>query len=290
MERIDDAAAVNVTAHDASRRMRATSFAAVGLLLASLAGCVADDDPDESAEAPFEEPTNATTAVPTPAPGDGFVVVDSAESIAPGEPTPTTAPTPPPAPASEPTPEPAPREPASPAEASEPNEETWPREGSFVRVRGSASESAPNTFVNASQWMATWRYVDGDWVGECEGTWETDWHEDSGNEDTSGSFSRKLSADDPPHWPLFDTRDPPDEGESVQAWVMWGCDIESASMVYSGLDDGRHRADDTPEAEGNYSDFTTFWDQRTGLVLEWDWARRTSGTRGELVDTDAPGL
>lgn len=297
---------MNVVVHGASGRMRAASFAAVGLLLASLAGCVADDEPSESTEGPpvGSTPANptATTPAPTAPTGDGFVVLNPGEVLVPAEqPPPAASPTPPPAeepspapeapaspPASEPEAEPEPEPPTDPTP--EPDEGSWPREGSFVTVRGSASDSAPNTFVNSTEWTAAWRYEDGDWVGECEGTWEMDWDESTGNEDASGSFSRELSVADPPHWPLLNTRDPPDEGESVQVWVMWGCDIESASMVYSGLNEGRHRADDTQEAEENYSDFTTFWDPDTGLVLEWDWSRRTSGTSGRLTATDAPGL
>lgn len=280
--------------------MRAASFAAFGLLLASLAGCVADDDPSESTgEVDLGGPPTSPSAVvvtadaPVVAGGDGFVVLNPGEVIVPVEPAPALEPEPAPAPspATAPPSRPSPRAPTpepTPGPTPEPGPE-WPREGSFVTVRGRSSESAPSTFVNSTEWTATWRYADGDWVGECEGTWEMAWADDSGNEDSSGTFSRELAADDPPHWPLLNTRDPPDEGESVQVWIMWGCDIESALMVYSGLDDGRHRADDTKEAEENYSDFTTSWDPDTGLVLEWDWARRNSGTSGELTATDAPG-
>lgn len=74
---------------------------------------------------------------------------------------------------------------------------------------------------------------------------------------------------------------------------MWDCDIRSTQMVYRGLEDssrwGRaHRADDTQEAEENYSDLTSFWDPDTGLVLSWEWSRSKSFTRGAVTATDMP--
>ena len=307
------------------RRMRrAAAFLALLLPLAALAGCVGGVLPDESTEPPVLEPEAEGTADPvaasppaeptpaaTPPPTDDGILVGPAPAPTP---TPADEPAPPPEPepaapepappAAEPTPAPAP-EPVPPtpdepapgddgaSDGDDVADTAWPREGSHVTFRGSASDGAPNTFDNRSEWTATWRYEDGDWVGRCEGTYERDYSEgleEDGYEDVSGSFARELSADDPPHWPLFNTLDVPDEGDSLEVWIMWNCDIRSATMVYSGESGGLHRADDTQEAEENYSDFTTYWDDETGLVTEFDWARRTSSASGELVSTDAPGL
>lgn len=166
-----------------------------------------------------------------------------------------------------------------------------------MKVRGSAAESVPDQYQTSSDWTATWTYRDGDWHGTCEGTSEHDWdewmEEELGYNDTTTTFARTFSASDPPHWPLFNTRNPPAESDDVEVWLMWDCRITSETMVYTGVVDhdraGRaHRADDTQEAEENYSDFTAFWDTDTGLVLSWGWGRRHSGTSGEVMETDAP--
>lgn len=234
-----------------------------------------------TAAAPEAAPAPAAPSEPAPAP---------APEPAPATPTPPS--TPPPAPTPAPTPTPSP----TPAPTLPPAEPTWPREGSYVVVRGEGGESAPGTYQNNSEWSARWTYRDGDWHGACEGTYTLTWDEgmhEYGHEDTTGSFSRKLSAASPPHWPLFNTRDPPEAGERVTVWRMWDCNIYSSEMVYTGEFDseraGRaHRADHTQEAEENYADFTSFWDTDTGLVLSWYWAGRNSAVSGLLDETDAP--
>lgn len=157
-------------------------------------------------------------------------------------------------------------------------------------MQGGAGQSAPGTFTNSSKWTAEWVYRDDDWHGTCEGSWTTTWEDDRVER---GTFSARFEASDPPHWPLFNTKTPPAKGGSVEAWYMWDCRIGSAQMLYDGtVDHGEwgttHTAQDTQEAEENYSDFDTHWDPESGLVIDWKWARSHSGTSGRVTSTDAP--
>lgn len=240
-------------------------------------------EPTPPAADPTPPPADPTPPPPDPTPPP----TDPAPP--PADPTPPpTDPTPPP---SDPTPPPSDPTPP-PSDPTPPPEPAWPREGSIVRYRITSGESGPGSFVNTSGSIATWVYRDGDWHGTCEGSWELHWAEGSGQNDTNGTFSRAYEASDPPHWPPLNTRTPPAVGEPVDVWIMWDCDLREVGMVYSGLTEsswGRvHHADDTAEAEAHYSDFDTWWDPEIGLVLGWSWARSHSGTRGELIETDAP--
>jgi hypothetical protein len=304
---IDGPAATLLPATVRWRRMRASLALLAALLpLAALAGCVGDVLPDESTEPPASEvddplvdpPPVTPTAEPTPTTptDDGIVIGPAPTPEAPASAAPTPESTPPPvAPPPEPTPPPAdptpppPTPPAPDDDPEEPDPDVWPREGSTVTVRGTAGESFPSTFDNSSEWTATWTFEDGDWRGECEGSYEHDWDEGISEEDTSGTFRAEFTASDPPHWPLFNTRDVPDVGDEIEVWIMWDCDIRQETMIYSGIENGFHTADDTQEAEENYSDFNTRWDPETGLVLDWSWSRSHSGSSG-TVETDAPGL
>ena len=279
--------------------MRAWSLL-LGLALAAT-GCVGDgieesvgDEPENDTSAPVGPPTDlAETPEPTPTPptvSDPLVPTPQptpeptpaptpSPSPAPTPPEPTPAPTPAPTPPPTPTPTPPPPTPTPPPPA-------WPREGSRVTVRGDAGESIPSTFNNRSTWEATWTYRDGDWHGTCSGSWEHTWYNGTVER---GSFSRALEASDPPHWPLFNTRSPPAVGEEMTVWIMWDCRITQERMVYAGTEDGGavHLATEPDEASP-YSAFETRWSAGSGLVLSWEWARSHSGTRGQLVDTDAP--
>lgn len=304
----------------AAMRAAVPSAALLAFSLA-FAGCVADDAPEESTAPPVED-AGIARGTPAPAtPPDEGPPVDGLEvtigspvgPATPAVPTSNPAPTPSPPPVAtpEPAPAPAPASPApsdpapppepaspppaatpppspSPTPAPQPEPQAWPREGSRVTVSLRSGEGYPDGYSNSSEATATWRYTDGDWVGSCEGTW-TETLPDGTT--TTGTFSRPLDAQHPPHWPLLNTQAPPAQGEEVEAWHMWDCSIQSATMRYGGIEDtpwGRgHTADDEPVAEENYSDYDTAWDPATGLVKGWAWHRSHSWTVGEVTDTDA---
>lgn len=281
------------------------------MVLVALAtvGCVeVFDEPEvpEESIAPTSDAVVTPEATPSPTPEP------TAEPIPPAEPTPDpspvapppatpsepAAPPPPPPPVAEPPPAspppPPPPPPATPPPSATPPPPTpepapWPREGSHVAYASRSGWSVPDgsaygwTYTNT-----TWTYSDGDWHGACvytTSTWDGDsWDHDAGTE--------RYSASSPPHWPLFNTRDPPPVGGQVEVWHLWDCRIDHATMVYSGVEATNygpaHTADDERIAEENYSDYNGYWDPDTGLVLEWQWARRASSTNGHLTSTDAP--
>ncbi|HET6399065.1 MAG TPA: hypothetical protein VFH47_05885, partial [Candidatus Thermoplasmatota archaeon] len=176
-------------------------------------------------------------------------------------------------------------EPAPQAPAPQPSD-AWPRAGSHVRYQVQTGDSAPGTYTSTTWANATWTYDGKDWSGSCTGTKRTAWED--GNV-TVEPIAATYSASSPPHWPPFNPTQPPRLGDDVTVWLLWACDIRSETMEYDGRrDGGRTYAAEEPLDASPYSDFSTRWDAGTGLVLEWDWARRMSGVEGRLVATDAP--
>lgn len=110
-----------------------------------------------------------------------------------------------------------------------------------------------------------------------------------------------YTADSPPHWPPFNTRDPPAVGERVDTWYARGCTLDHDDFTYQGTGEGAFTVDGTPrsvayhEARSDESDvpyvYKTRWSQATGLVLEWSLIRPQTqapySTSGTLVSTDA---
>jgi hypothetical protein len=105
----------------------------------------------------------------------------------------------------------------------------------------------------------------------------------------------------PPHWPPFDTRTPPAAGQDVTVWHVRGCILTSETRTFAGsaqatvTTSSGARAVDAYRAVGDPADmpfsFQTTWSARTGLVLDWDWARSGSAPHafsGRITDTDAP--
>lgn len=108
--------------------------------------------------------------------------------------------------------------------------------------------------ADGSRSWANWSYQGTDWRGRCE---------------SSDGTSRNYTARDPPHWPPFNTRSGLTVGGTVRAWFVEDCRITSINATYDGLRDGRHTAHAT--------EFTTSWDETTGLVM--DWQRATASGR-----------
>jgi hypothetical protein len=175
--------------------------------------------------------------------------------------TPTPTPTPPVSPVAPPSPI-APPSPVAPSAVTPPpRAENWPVEGSTARF-------VVDTWVDgraAVRTWANWTYEDGDWTGTCEG------------------LARDVTyeAESPPHWPLFNTRDVPDEGEAVRVWYLWECSIARGEATYHGVTGDRHHASTS-------NPFDTEWDAATGLVVGWDVHDGEAGSFGRLSATDAP--
>jgi hypothetical protein len=193
-----------------------------------------------------------------------------------GPPPPSPSPAPPPTPAPSPAPAPA-----------------WPHEGSYVSYTDESHTGCPNGCYQQDVYAnATWTYHDGDWSGTCDQQMHQWWQGNDTWYNTTQHFV--YSAAKPPHWPLFDTTNPPAKGGNVTAWLLNGCRIESRGMVYNGTVVSKeygqvNEATDTPEAEANYSDFLSWWSPRTGLVDAWSWyALEATAMWGHLTRTDAP--
>lgn len=234
---------------------------------------------------PTPPPVTTAPAPPPPAPTPPAPTAPPATTTpTPSEPTPPS-PTPPP-PSTPPTPPPPSTTPPPPQPA------TWPREGSHVSYAMRSGWSIPDgTGGGVTYANVTWTYTNGDWRGAC--SWQSyersDWTDPEWRNTTGETV---FSASSPPHWPPFNTKNPPAVGERVTVWHLDGCTIESRDMIYSGVQDSRwgrvHDADDERVAEENYSDYDAVWDPETGLVLQWSWARRNSGLSGVVTSTDAP--
>lgn len=243
----------------------------------------ASDAAGATAPAPGPDPPAVPPAAPAPAPAPG-----PAPAAAPAAPSPAPAPSP----ASSPTPTPS-ASPPTPPPPPPPPPPAWPREGSYVSYSTRTSQSFAGS---DQQWKtyanATWTYHDGDWRGECRSTTYDD--SDGDGNITIVNETTTYSAATPPHWPLFDTRSPPAEGELVDTWYLRGCTIEKDEWYFRGAD--THEGVATYLASSNPDeppyDFKTEWSQESGLVLYWSKYRfMTSApfsTVGELTSTDAP--
>ena len=217
-----------------------------------------DDGVQESVEGEVETPTDATPPVATrpvptpvrvtPTPTATTPVTTTPVATTPVASTPVPS-TPTPA-ATTPPPAPTPTMPSPTPAAPAPRAAVWPGEESFVRYEVVTTDATGTTQV-----FADWQYDDDDWEGRCRGDGE----------------DRRYDADDPPHWPPFDTRAPPPVGGSMTAWYLLGCEITSRSATY----------------DGNYTasgpGFATRWDARTGLVLSWSLTEGGRTTTGRLV-------
>ncbi|HUR68908.1 MAG TPA: hypothetical protein VM370_06645 [Candidatus Thermoplasmatota archaeon] len=244
--------------------MRAAALLLVATL--ALSGCIdagvqliedarRDAGVDESTEAPTATPQGPPTPrSPTPGPSPGPTIPSPTIPSPSPSPSPSPGPSPSPSPSPipvtpSPSPSPSPTSPTpSPSPPPTPSARPWPVKGSFVRVHVAGPESEA---------AALWTYSGKDWSGRCE---------------RDGEDPVPYTSKDPPHWPLFDTRSPPPEGESVKVWYLEGCSIVNRTATYSG------------GFAAQASSFETTWDSATGLVLSWD----ADGDRGRLVATDAP--
>lgn len=283
-----------------------------GLALA-LAGCVTvDDDPDESTGAPDDQPDATTTPTGTGVDEDGEDDRDAADGDGQGQgqgqdqgqgqtvnqnqtvivnvgptptaPAPTTA-SPPPTTAS-PTPTPPPND-----DGDQPPL-VWPRAGSHVTYEVTWHDVDGQTVTQTTA-RAEWTHDGSDWRGACTATARTQAADGSTETRTQ---STTYTASDPPHWPLFNTRQVPHVGGPIDTWHLHVCAIVSGHHQYAGetvttWDERNVMAYVAVEtdAQRDEKDFRTEWDQRTGLVLDWD-LRESDGDRlvGELTSTDAP--
>lgn len=259
----------------------------------ALVGCVTlDGDPDESTAAPDDGNVATTPSGEAGANGDAdagqgqgqdqgqnvnvsqdqVVIVNVGPTPTAPAPT-TTTPTPPPTP----TPD-APR--------------IWPTAGSHVAYEVAWHDVDAGATTRATA-RAEWTHDGSDWRGTCVANERTQRDDGSVSERT---ITTSYTASDPPHWPLFNTRQTPQVGGPVDTWHLHVCAIVSGHHQYAGEDvvlwDGKQVAahvgveEDAQRAE---KDLRTEWDQRTGLVLRWD-LRESDGDRlvGELTTTDAP--
>jgi hypothetical protein len=201
---------------------------------------------EESTE-PTPTPTPTPTRAPTP------VRPAPTPTVTPTAPTPVATPV---SPTPVATPPASPTPPVSPTPTMTPAPRPWPTEGSTVRLVVDGPEG--RSYLN-------WTHADDDWVGTCE---------------RAGRHIVPYTEDDPPHWPLLNTRDVPAVGEDVQVWWAEDCALLQDDAQYTGMVDGRHRAD--------RPGFATLWDAATGLVLVWHHAESDGTSIDQLYATDAP--
>lgn len=237
---------------------------------------------------PATEPvTESAPVAATPVPSAPVPTAPTSDELAPPAQKPVPSPSPQaPPPTPTPSPSPAPAQPAA-----------WPRDGSYVTYQYRTHSGSPDSsYSETEDATVRWTYHDGDWTGVC--AWETDeFVRDRGWENTTGTET--LTAGDPPHWPPFNTRTPPAQGEPVKTWLVTDCSpVPQDFMRYAGAEtesatvQGRpvqaptHLAEDPND--GSPSDFRSEWSRGTGLVLYWEWQRSYSNLSGRLVDTDAP--
>ena len=251
--------------------------------------------PGDDTTTPTPEPTPTTPLTPLePAPTPPPATPPPATPPPATPPPATTTPTPPPPTPTPPPPTPTPPPPTPTPPSPEP--QAWPHEGSFVRYRVTVFEGSPDGSYNAATFTnVTWTYTNGDWRGTCDGTRTEQFREDA---PTTTAVHHDFVASDPPHWPLFNTRSPPEVGGDVTAWFMKGCNIQQLERRYAGTDtepttvNGQPTTADTFVAtdydDGSPDDFRTEWSRDSGLVEYWSWSQRHTSTRGDLVDTDAP--
>ena len=241
---------------------------------------------------PEAPPPAATVPVETPTPP-----VAAPPAAQPTPPAATPVPTPPPAATPTPTPSPPVATPTpTPPPPTPPTPEAWPREGSHVKYEVQKRQSFSGTEQGHRMYAnLTWTFSGGDWRGECVGqTYSTD----AEGVETVREERVTYSAASPPHWPLFNTRNPPAVGEEVTTWTARGCTLDQDTWPFRGAGtatvDGRtvetYRASANPD-EPPYA-FDTEWSKKTGLVLEWHLQRYMTQApfshEGRLVSTDAP--
>ena len=268
------------------RAARLPILLAAGLLLA---GCTADDEPEESTELqdwnveestepPAEGSTGATATPPPAAPAEPTRA--PAPAASPAAPPPAPAPVAPapasPAPAA---PAPAPTPPPPATASPTPTPPAWPREGSRVTYRVTVLSGSPDGYYNQDAFTNwTWTYANGDWTGRCEGTHV---YGPYAEPQTREPISATFTAADPPHWPPMNTRSPPAVGETMTTWDLFHCEISPREARYAGMDDGWHTATDFDD--GSPDDYLTAWDPDTGLVHHWEQWRRNTHSWGEMT-------
>lgn len=280
----------------------------LGLGLA-LAGCVTlDDDPDESTSAPDDQPVDTTSPTPTDADddedasggqgqgqgqdqGQGQHVNQNQTVIVNVGPTPT-APAPSPTSPTPASPSPTSPTPATPPAGDEQPPIVWPRAGSHVSFNVSWHDVDGETVTRTTA-RAAWTHDGNDWRGTCTAHEST---QVANGAPVERTYTETYTASDPPHWPLFNSRQVPHVGGPIDTWHLHVCAIVSGHHQYAGetvttWDDRNVMAYVAVEtdAQRDEKDFRTEWDQRTGLVLNWD-LRESDGDRlvGELSSTDAP--
>lgn len=192
--------------------------------------------------------------------------------------------------------QPAPQQPpAAPTPPQQPSggSQEWPREGSTVvyEIYGWHGSPAQSPY-SETRARAEWTYSNGDWTGRCV---LQEWSRDEPGEELEQEQStRTYQVSDPPHWPLFNSRQTPHRGGPIDAWYLQGCEISAQHASYNmttqttwnGQPLEAHTATEFAN-ETAYRDLYTEWDDATGLVLRWTVAESGGATRGELVSTDA---
>lgn len=288
-ESVDETA--NESAGDANQTTDGTGADAGG----------ATPTPDESTEPPADPvPPPAAPAPAEPAPASPAPPAPAPAAPAPGPATPAPAPSQPASPPPSPAPTPPSPQPASPPPSTTPQPaqpSAWPREGSYVTYQFRRYSGSPDSsYSQEDEGTVTWTYRNGDWTGACTYTSE-EFVRERGWMNRTGS--ERLTASNPPHWPPFNTKNPPAQGQRVETWYIDGCrPVPQDFMLYAGTEtesatvQGRavraatHLAEDADD--GSPSDFRSEWSRSTGLVLYWEWQRSYSNLSGRLVDTDAP--
>jgi hypothetical protein len=264
-----------------------------------LAGCTSEPDEalndtlDETVpveEVPFgHEPTPEPTPA-TPAP-----------SVEPTPPAVTSPATPTPV-APEPTPvAPAPVAPPPSPTPPSPAPTAWPHEGSHVRYTATVvRNSYDGGYRQEDSAEATWTFTGGDWRGTCT-VHTREFVSGRGEQESTGT--RTYSASSPPHWPLFNTKSPPAEGQPVTVWYLDRCAIESMDAAFAGTDtepttrmgqsvQAATYVASEPAGTSENQGLRTEWSRASGLVVTWSHQRMgsvmTTTFQGELMDTDAP--
>lgn len=239
--------------------------------------------PEAEAEPAGGDPTPVATPVSVPVetvPPEPVPVAMPAATPGPEPaPVPTPVATPVPTPAS--TPEPT-AQPPTPAPYQ------WPTEGSHVSY-AARSSSAAEGYEDVARVNVTWRFVGGDWRGECVGERTEFVDGRTPSEWTNTTFSRTFSAASPPHWPLLNTRSPPAPGGEVQASWMDACDIQAEATTYVGTDTEGAYATHLAQTSLDRYDFRTEWMRESGLVVTWSFWRGMRHFHGALTGTDARG-
>ena len=166
-------------------------------------------------------------------------------------------------------------------------------QGSFVGYQDFYGTSAPDgSWFREERANASWRFADGDWTGACDVNIVEHWAWNGTWDDRTEHAV--YTAAHPPHWPPFDSTDPPAVGSWLSTWFLDGCTITHTDWIDAGTSTANVTVNGhaqpvatfvaTDTHDGSPNDFRSDWRQDSGLVVSWHWSQSNTAHDGGITN------